>query len=143
MKRKRRRHRLQLFRRLHDAWYWLKCRLWHRYNVVYVRCLPPTWHDRDYLILYAAFTLLEEFVEKEEGHFNEDVFALYNDYTGDDPVERAEVEALARQREAEWNDIRNLYYWWKARKNDDTFDDYDMDTAMLHVLINVRGHLWT
>ncbi len=32
----------------HDSWYWIKCRLWHRYNVVVCRPLPPTWCDRDY-----------------------------------------------------------------------------------------------
>jgi hypothetical protein len=143
---RRRRYRLRrLIRRLHDAWYWLTCWLWHPYNVVVCRDLPPTWCDRDYLLLYAAFTILEEFVEREEGHFHEpDVFALYNDYNGDDPDEKADVEAYARKMAADWKTIHELYDWWKGRKKkNNEHDDYDEDSAMLQKLIDVRGHLWT
>ena len=145
MRRRHRRHRLRrLIRRLHDAWYWLKCRLWHRYNVVVCRDLPPTWCDRDHLLLYAAFTILEEFVEEEEGHFNEpDVFALYADYSGDDPDEKAANDEYARKMEADWKTIHELYAWWKGRKNDNDHDDYEQDNAMLHRLVDIRGHLWT
>jgi len=81
--------------RLHDAWYWLKCRLWHRYNVVVCRALPPTWCDRDYLLLYAAFQILEDFVQQEKGHFYDDVYLLYLDCG----------EVMARERAAEWDTI--------------------------------------
>jgi len=127
--------------RLHDFWYKLKCRLWHRFNVVVCRSLPPTWCDRDYLLLHAAFQILEDFVAKEQGHFYEDVYTLYADYDGDDVALKAEVEASARERAAEWQTIRELYHWWLGRKKNVT-DDYDEDTAMLHKLIDVRGHLW-
>jgi hypothetical protein len=144
MRRRHRRRLRQLIRRLHDAWYWLKCRLWHRYNVVVCRDLPPTWCDRDYLLLYAAFTIFAEFVEREKGHFDEpDVFALYSDYQGEDPDERAKVEAYARRMAVEWKTIRELYAWWQGRKGNNDFDDYYEDSAMLHRLIAVRGHLWT
>ena len=46
-------------------------------------------------------------------------------------------------REATWNTVRELYDWWKKRKNDNEHDDYDEDSAMLHKLIDVRGCLWT
>ena len=36
--------------RIHDSWYYLKCLLFHRYNVIKVRSLPPTWVDRDELM---------------------------------------------------------------------------------------------
>jgi len=127
-----------LLRRLHDAWYWLRCRLWHRYNVVICRALPPTWCDRDYLLLFAAFQLLEDFVKQEQPwEFAGDVLAVY-----------AECGAeYAREREAAWITIRELYAWWQHRKvadkADSDHDNYDEDSAMLHKLISVRGCLWT
>ena len=119
--------------RLHDAWYWAKCRLWYRYNVVVCRTLPPTCCDRDYLLLYAAFQILEDFVQQEKGHFYEDVCLLYLDCG----------EEMARQREADWNTIRELYFWWQSRRNDAEYADYEQDSQMLHKLINIRGNLWT
>src|SRR4051812_47476278 len=46
--------------------YYLKCRFWRKYNVVKVRSLPPTWVDRDRLLLHAAFQILCDVVEKED-----------------------------------------------------------------------------
>ena len=43
-----------------------------------LRSLGPTWCDRDHLLLYAAFQILEDFVAQEEGHFYEDVYTLYS-----------------------------------------------------------------
>ena len=124
----------QLIYRLQNAWYWLKCRLWHRYNVVVCRALSPTWHDRDYLLVYAAFQILEDFVTKERGHFYEDVYALYLPGFGD---------KAARARDLEWQRIRLLYDWWQRRKDDPDYDNYDEDSAMLHKLIDIRANLWT
>jgi hypothetical protein len=108
--------------------------LWHRYNVIVCRALPPTWCDRDYLLVYAAFQILEDFVERERGHFNDDVYALYVNECGEDD---------ARAREADWNTIRGLYAWWQRRKADPDYDNYAEDSAMLHKLIDVRSNLWT
>ena len=121
------------WRWLHDRWYWLTCRLWHRYNVVVCRSLRPTWCDRDHLLLYAAFQILEDFLAQEEGHFHQDVYTLYLDCG----------EGEARRRAAEWQELRVLYSWWRQRKNDHQFDDYETDTKMLHKLIALRGLLWT
>ena len=128
------RRRLQAACRwLHDSWYWLKCRLCHRYNVVVCKALPPTWCDCDYLMLFATFQILEDFVEREQGHFYEDVYTLYLDCG----------EERAREEEADWDAIRSLYVWWKVRKNDKYTDDYDEDNAMLKRLIDLRKYLWT
>lgn len=51
--------------KLHDIWYRIKCKLWYRYNVVKVRTLPPTWVDRDTLLVHAMFQILDDFVNKE------------------------------------------------------------------------------
>ncbi len=117
----------------HDSWYWIKCRLWHRYNVVVCRPLPPTWCDRDYLLLFAAFQILENFIQQEEGHFHDDVYKLYLDCG----------EERAREEERDWNEIRVLYAWWQERKDAKYNDDYDKDNEMLHRLINVRKYLWS
>ena len=132
--------RLQrLTSRLHDGWYWVKCRLWHRYNVVVCRSLPPTWHDRDYLLLYAAFQCLEDFVEKEEPwEFTGDVYAVY--------LAGGCTEEHAREEEAAWKTVRELYAWWETRQRADEChvrDDYNEDSRMLHKLIDIRGCLWT
>jgi hypothetical protein len=117
---------------LKNLWYKLTCRYWFRYNTVVCKAIPPTWIDRDLLLLYAAFQILEDFVEKERGHFYEDVYTLY--------VEQCGVED-ARRRAETWEIVRELYNWWQKRKQH--FDDYEEDTAMLHKLIDVRGVLWT
>lgn len=121
-------------RLLHNSWYWLKCRLWYRYNVVVCKPLPPTWQDRDYLLLYAAFQILEDFIRKEQPwEFTGDVYTEYAEYN---------IES-ARQRDKDWKVIRELYTWWSLRKDNDEHDDYEEDTKMLHKLINMRKYLWT
>lgn len=128
-------YRMSLRRRLHlwlrTNWYWLKCRLWHRYNVVHIHSLPPTWNDRDQVMLHAAFQVLVDFVQKEKGHFSDNVYELY----------RPDGEEVALERAAEWETIRQLYCWWLERRED--YRDRPEDNAMFHKLINVRKHLWT
>ena len=118
---------------IRNLWYRLTCRFWHRFNVVVCKSIPSTWIDRDFLLLYAAFQILEDFVQKERGHFYEDVYALY--------VEDCGVEE-ATQRELEWNKLRELYAWWNQRKH--RFDDdCEEDNMRLHQLIDLRKMLWT
>jgi hypothetical protein len=128
------------YRRLiHKPCYWLKCRLWHRYNVVVCRSLPPTWVDRDYLLLHAAFQILEDFIEKEEPwEFKATEEHLRESYADCGPDERV----------AAWLEIQDLYRWWKQRKDDESvdYDDQDwraVDDAKLHRLIDLRGYFWT
>jgi hypothetical protein len=123
---------------LNDLWYRLKCRFWHKYNVVICKPLPATWIDRDELILYAAFQILEDYINKEKpAEFTSDVYAEY--------IEACD-EKNARERDTDWKTIRVLYYWWQERKNledHNYFDDYDLDDKMLHRLIDIRKYLWT
>ena len=147
---------------IRNLWYRLTCRFWHRFNVVVCKSIPSTWIDRDFLLLYAAFQILEDFVQKERGHFYEDVYAdelaaimrerqledfvvnerghFYEDvyalYVEDCGVEEA------TQRELEWNKLRELYAWWNQRKH--RFDDdCEEDNMRLHQLIDLRKMLWT
>ena len=123
---------------LDGFWYRLKCRLWHKYNVVVCKPLPATWIDRDELILYAAFQIFEDYINKEKPvEFTSDVYADY--------VEAFDEEH-AQERDDAWRTIRELYAWWGLRKNledHNYLDDYENDDKMLHKLVEVRKYLWT
>lgn len=130
---------------VHEPWYRLKCRLWHRFNVIYISTLTPTWHDRDEVLLHAAFQILVDFVDREK------------------PFDRFNVPESPSK--AHWGEILRLYAWWTverpARKN--PFDqpglkwtraqlkvaerieqqDGDEDQEMLVRLVLVRKMLWT
>lgn len=131
---------------VHDPWYWLKCRIWHRYNVVYVKTLPPTWVDRDELLLHAAFQILDDFVKKER------------------PFEWFDTEDS--QHAKEWIELDKLHVWWTSvrpnrpdstahignRKGTD--EEYKLawkiedeceteDQENLHRLVNIRKMMWT
>lgn len=50
----------------HEIPYWIKCRLWYRYNVLKIKTLGPTWNDRDHLLCHAMFQILDDFIVKEK-----------------------------------------------------------------------------
>jgi hypothetical protein len=79
---------------LPDVWRYARNRVWDRYNTVTARTLPPTWCDREELLLHAMFAVLCDFVEKEKpfGHFD-------TSYSHD-----------------AWYSIRDLYEWWTVRR---------------------------
>lgn len=111
---------------VHDPWYWLKCRIWHRHNVVVIRSLPPTWTDRDERILHAVFQLLVDFVEREEhprgewSHLNrtrEQLVEAYNTaYEECDPEIAAGILKTAEKRADDWLEIKALYEWWTVER---------------------------
>ena len=51
--------------RIKNWFYYLKCLLFKRYNVLRIRTLPPTWSDRDTILSHAMFQILDDFVNKE------------------------------------------------------------------------------
>lgn len=118
---------------VHHPWYWLKCRLWHQYNTIRIETLPPTWNDRDDVLLHGAFQVLKDFVEKE------------------DPFNWFDIS----HRKAEWLEISNLYTWWTIiRPNREysmyihtTLDEREKwdkeDKEMLIKLVKLRSFLWT
>jgi len=122
-----------------DPWYWLKCRTWHRYNVVVCRSLPPTWNDRDRVLLHAAFQCLADFIEKEKPwEFSATQEAVAEAY---DEVYDTAYGPVDTRRSCAWETIKQLYYWWEVRKGKYEKDEYD--DAMLHRLIEVRHLMWT
>lgn len=46
--------------------YYLKCYLFKRYNVIKIRSLSPTWHDTDVLLEESIEQLYVDFIEKEK-----------------------------------------------------------------------------
>ena len=114
-----------------EPWYYLKCLVWYRYNTVVCRDLPPTYVDRDWLLLFASFQVLVDFIELEQpGEFHmtrEEILAL---------------DGYDEERADAWGRIETLYAWWQTRK-DALESDYQEDNQMLHMLIMVRRYLWT
>lgn len=95
---------------LHDWWYWLKCRLWHRHNVVRIRTLPPTWNDRVDVLPHAMFQVLSDFINLEC------------------PYEHFDIENS--HHKAEWAEIREHYDWWhNVALKFDAWHDWDSSKA--------------
>jgi hypothetical protein len=62
-----------------------------------IRTLGPGWHDKDEVMLHAAFQLLADFVEQES------------------PGKRINWNHNAVHRRA-WKEICDLYQWWKKKR---------------------------
>ena len=77
-------------------WYWLTCRVWHQFNVIRIKTLPPTWQDRDRVLLHAAFQILTDFVDREHPFDHFDVMASNN--------------------RDDWEEILRLYAWWTVER---------------------------
>ena len=116
------------------AVYWLRTHTVDRYHLVDIRN-PRNgytwgWIDRSDAMLFAAFAVLVDFVEKE--------YPGYVDweYTDEMRAQRDEILALHR-------------WWTKDRADERDADDGstdamdDKDDAMLLRLMAVRGILWT
>ena len=58
--------------------------------------LKKGWHDKDEILLHAAFQLLVDFIEKEH-------------------PERIDWNAQKKHKQA-WRGIKSLYKWWKEKR---------------------------
>lgn len=92
--------------KLPELWYYIKCRLWKRYNTIKIKTLPPTWSDRDEVILHGMFQVLEDVVEKEDW-FNRRTYRT-DDYLPDSTNYWDGSE--------EWQEVATLYDWWVNRR---------------------------
>lgn len=91
---------------LPELWYYIRCRLWHRYNRVTATTLPPTWQDADSLLLHISFAILVNVVEKED--ILHHCAWTERDHTGKDaPNIPLEAQFYTLQ------EIATLYDWWK------------------------------
>lgn len=124
-------------RRFLDRWrpfYWLRTHTVDRYHLVDMRC-PRNgyrwgWLDRSEGMLFAAFAILVDFVDRE--------YPGYVDWEHSDEMRAQRDEVMA------------LYRWWTVeRKSERDADDGttdvvdDKDDEMLLRLVKVRGILWT
>lgn len=100
---------LRRWPRLSNALYWLRTHTKDRYHIVDLRQAEPEnsngyrwgWLDRDRALLLACFTVLRQFVEREEPWD-----------PGPPRAEAAECEiaAIARQK-ATYDEVMALYSW--------------------------------
>ena len=126
-------------RKLHDIWYYIKCALWYKYNRVHVKSLPPTWQDRDDLMVHAMFQLLADFVERES-----------------DQIEWSSTPEHKAAREK----MDELLHWWRdIYLKFDAANEYEHEfyaeanrkeaemerqlTEKLKEIIDLRGYLWS
>lgn len=101
-------------------------------NILKITSLDKDWHDKDTVLLHAAFQLLQDCVEQE------DLLHMWG--TKGDP------KSAQAKRE-----LRQLYRWWLKRRNRKDRDylssagvrRYHRDTAKLARLVALRGYLWT
>jgi hypothetical protein len=68
-----------------------------RVQVLKIHSLDHRWHDKDEVLLHAAFQLLIDFIEKEQP----DRYINWN------------ANELHRQG---WREIKSLYHWWKEKR---------------------------
>jgi hypothetical protein len=66
-------------------------------NRLIIHTLSPGWHDKDEVMLHAAFQLLADFMEQES------------------PDKHIDWSHNAVHRRA-WKEIRDLYQWWKEKR---------------------------
>lgn len=163
---------------LGDIWYWIRCHTYDRFHIIDLRDRGEGhgykwgWMDRDHQMLIACFTLLRDFVEKEDPDVGlvgpEAYFEAGHVY------QEGEQEAVEQQI-SHGKEIRELYEWWvegRAKEHAEVsamiadttgfengldivkhpnFDEWAKrdeeldakDDAQLLRLIKIRGHLWT
>lgn len=97
-----------------EVWYYLRCRFWTRYNRLDVKTLPPTWMDKEALLLHAAFEILRKFVEEETPF---DHTMLDHDEGCAQPL--LDERGCCPQCNAEitfGGEVRALYDWWMVER---------------------------
>lgn len=140
------------FARIRDLFYYLKCKFFHPYNRVTAKDIPPTWIDRDQLMLHVNFQILVDYVEKEEA-----LKVIDWDWCEDKKLIKNEIESLYKwwkvDRQAKIDDIRKRYdvEYIKSGFSDKSYNIlkeedeiyYVDDTEHLIRLMKIRNQLWT
>ena len=117
-----------------DPYYWVKYRTVSKFHVVDTG-LEPGYYDKDHLMIHACFTLLVQFVEKEQPYYY------------DDPPMESDPEWDPKHYK-EKTEIMELYNWWKNRpKGEHNYENslaaHEEDQRQLHRLIDIRPRMWT
>lgn len=146
-----------------EAYYWIKHRTWHPWNVVKIRTLGPDYNDPDETLLHAAFAVLSRYAETsdwrgiswESGEFqtkrvNDEIQALYDWWTKVRPNRESTAPPIDRSMDdlkvgtPEYDvHYENVYRPWMdaymAWEDRCTQEDEDM----LIRLAKIRSYLWT
>jgi hypothetical protein len=90
---------------LPELWYYVKCRLWRRYNTVTASTMPPTWQDANERLLHISFTILCDVVEKED-------ILHHCAWTEGEHMQTGSATPIDPQF-YNLQEIATLYDWWK------------------------------
>jgi len=153
-------------RKVADSYYYCKCLIFHPYNKIKVKTLPPTWVDGDCLLLHASFAIFCDVIEKEE-LFEHDLYdhteqieEMKKEDWEDKENQKENIKMLQERHEADQKyekELRSLYNWWKVERTerekemsqhlnwslDKEEKYYQEDTDNLVRLMKIRGGLWT
>lgn len=102
-----------------NIWYKVKCFAWKRYSTVKSRHLPHTWIDKDMILVYTMFEVLDKFLEEECSPGVVDWYAEYEDGKKGHQIvvngkevnvmdEMLEIQAFWHRRIAIENDVIKL-----------------------------------
>lgn len=104
-----------------QAWYRLKCFVWHRYTTVRSRYHGHTWSDKTELVPHAMFELLSRFIEQEcsPGHVE-----WYGEWGHKVTVDGEEKYVR--------DEMQGLYDWWHTVWNGEWREVEDILWAEAH-----------
>jgi len=130
----------RIMKPIKNLFYWIRCHTYNRYHILKLQSPRYKWGWCDAVeqIMIASFTVLVNFVEKEEA------FTSHIDWDSD------YEHACAK------NEMMELYNWWKVERweeekeleTDCAYFAIDeklkkKDDEMFHRLVNVRHYMWT
>ena len=126
------------------CWWWTRGIIWDKFNIVKCKSLPPTWNDRDQLLLHAAFQCLIDFIDNEKPWgFSASHNEINEAYAVDGYICYSLTTVMVNTDKIikDWDTIKVLYAWWNLRKDD--YGSTSEDNKMLHKLIEIREYMWT
>ncbi|CAH7391293.1 hypothetical protein VCHA53O466_50038 [Vibrio chagasii] len=106
------------------------------------------WHDRDTIMLHAAFQLLKDFIEKEEPQ-GISLFAKLA-YTGEEMPEEEKIHCQGDDYLThidEWKRLFALYQWWDGHVSLESqitngVELYKLEQEKLEELVKLRKLMW-
>ena len=163
--------RFFLFSWFHDFNCWFKDHFIAPWNRLHIKTLSCRYHDKDEILLHAAFQLLVNYVENECDNewfsldkpfdIEEELKTTYSKEWCDDEMRQKVTLQLEEQNRIQ-KEIKDLYIWWtinrpfiieQERKRLELIDYEGIlesdekqekeDDEMLLRLIKVRKSLWT
>lgn len=97
-----------MIKKVKDAWYYLKCKYWHKHNQITCFALEPTYIDRCELIRHSMFQVLTDFLEKEDPFHHPGISFFPKEIEGD-PFWAAQ---MLEQSETFLSMIRIYNWYW-------------------------------